>query len=85
MLSFTAVTPSIPLQFINTTNNTKNNKIKIGQGIEGVTAVKDNIYVGGNGKVIILNTDGSRVREITIDDLDNYFIKYKNASFTTIN
>jgi hypothetical protein len=31
----------------------------------GVTAVKDNIYIGGVGKVLILNTDGSYVREIT--------------------
>jgi hypothetical protein len=68
------------IQFINTTNNTKNNKIKIGEGIEGVTAVKDNIYVGGNEKVITLNTDGSRVREITIDDLDNYNLLYNERN-----
>jgi hypothetical protein len=34
---------------------------------EGVTAVKDKIYIGGDYKVVILNTDGSRVREITTD------------------
>jgi hypothetical protein len=52
------------IQFINTTNNTKDNKIKIGGVCRGVTAVKDKIYICGIGKVFILNTDGSRVREI---------------------
>jgi hypothetical protein len=55
------------MQFINTTNNTKHNKIKIGEWCGGVTAVKDKIYIGGSSKVLILNTDGSRVREITSD------------------
>jgi hypothetical protein len=32
---------------------------------EGVTAGKDKIYIGVYNKVIILNTDGSRLREIT--------------------
>jgi hypothetical protein len=49
------------LQFINTTNNTKDNKINIGEECVGVTAVKDKIYIGGGHKVIILNTDESRV------------------------
>jgi hypothetical protein len=30
----------------------------------GITAVKDKIYIGGYETVLILNTDGSRVREI---------------------
>jgi hypothetical protein len=55
------------IQFINTTNNTKDNKIYIGEMCVGVTAVKDKIYIGGLYKVIILNTDGSLVREITTD------------------
>ena len=55
------------IQFINTTNNTKDNKINIGEECRGVTAVKDKIYIGGVHKVLILNTDGSRVREITTD------------------
>jgi hypothetical protein len=55
------------IQFINTTNNTKDNKIYIGELCWGVTAVKDKIYIGGVDKVLILNTDGSRVREITTD------------------
>ena len=55
------------IQFINTTNNTKDNKIEIGEKCEGITAVKDKIYIGGEDKVLILNTDGSRVREITAD------------------
>jgi hypothetical protein len=42
------------MQFINTTNNTKDNKIKIGEVCWGVTAVKDKIYMGGIDKVIIL-------------------------------
>jgi hypothetical protein len=59
------------IQFINTTNNTKDNKIKIGEDCYGVTAVKDKIYIGELNKVLILNTDGSRVREITTDDVNN--------------
>jgi hypothetical protein len=39
------------IQFINTTNNTKDNKIKIGEECYGVTAVKDKIYIGGRNKV----------------------------------
>ena len=38
---------------------------------EGVTAVKDKIYIGGHNKVIILNIDGSLVREIATDDYNN--------------
>ena len=53
------------IQFINTTNNTKDNKINIGEVCVGVTAVKDKIYIGGDNKVIILNIDGSLVRKIT--------------------
>jgi hypothetical protein len=53
------------IQFINTTNNTKDNKINIGEVCVGVTAVKDKIYIGGGDRVLILNTDGSHVREIT--------------------
>jgi hypothetical protein len=41
--------------------NTKDNKINIGVWCESVTAVKDKIYSGGIDKVLILNTDGSRV------------------------
>ena len=55
------------IQFINTTNNTKDKQIKIGEECWGVTAGKDKIYSGGISKVLILNTDGSRVREITTD------------------
>jgi hypothetical protein len=55
------------IQFINTTNNTKDNKINIGEYCEGVTAVKDKIYIGGHDKVIILNIDGSLVRKIATD------------------
>jgi hypothetical protein len=53
------------IQFINTTNNTKDNKINIGEECWSVTAGKDKIYIGGDNKVMILNTDGSLVREIT--------------------
>ena len=59
------------IQFINTTNNTKDNKIKIGEWCEGVTAVKDNIYIGGHNKVIILNIDGSFVRKIATRGVNN--------------
>ena len=59
------------IQFINTTNNTKDNKIKIGERCRGVTAVKDKIYIGGINKVIILNIDGSLVRKIANDGFNN--------------
>jgi hypothetical protein len=59
------------IQFINTTNNTKDNKIDIGELCLGVTAVKDNIYIGGRDKVIILNIDGSLVRKIATTGLNN--------------
>ena len=68
------------IQFINTTNNTKDNKIKIGEVCYGVTAVKDKIYIGGENKVLILNTDGSRVREITTDGGDNYNLLYNERN-----
>ena len=67
------------IQFINTTNNTKEKTIKIGEWCYGVTAVKDKIFIGGIGKIFILNTDGSRVREITIDG-DNYNLLYNERN-----
>jgi len=68
------------IQFINTTNNTKDNKIKIGEWCRGVTAVKDKIYIGGEDKVLILNTDGSRVREITTDGGYNDSLLYNERN-----
>jgi hypothetical protein len=68
------------IQFINTTNNTKDNKIDIGEECYGVTAVKDKIYIGGVDKVIILNTDGSRVREITTDGGYNFNLLYNERN-----
>jgi hypothetical protein len=59
------------IQFINTTNNTKDNKINIGEWCRGVTAVKDKIYIGGRDKVIILNIDGSLVRKIATTGFNN--------------
>jgi hypothetical protein len=70
------------IQFIITTNNTKDNKINIGEVFSGVTAVKDKIYIGGLDKVIILNTDGSHVRKITCktDDRINYHVLYNERN-----
>ena len=68
------------IQFINTTNNTKDNKINIGEWCRGVTAVKDKIYIGGKDKVLILNTDGTRVREITTDGGNNYNLLYNERN-----
>jgi DNA-binding beta-propeller fold protein YncE len=68
------------IQFINTTNNTKDNKIKIGEWCWSVTAGKDKIYIGGYSKVIILNTDGSRLREIATDRLINYNLLYNERN-----
>jgi hypothetical protein len=68
------------IQFINTTNNTKDNKIKIGEVCLGVTAVKDKIYIGGISKVIILNTEGSLVREITTDPGFNSNVLYNERN-----
>ena len=67
------------IQFINTTNNKKDKKIKIGEWCGGVTAGKDKIYIGGDKKVLILNTDGSRVREITTPGT-NYNILYNERN-----
>jgi hypothetical protein len=62
------------------TNNTKDNKIKIGEVCWGVTAVKDKIYIGGLDKVIILNTDGSLVRKISTDRGINYNLLYNERN-----
>jgi hypothetical protein len=68
------------IQFINTTNNTKDNKINIGEVCCGVTAVKDNIYIGGDNKVIILNTEGTRIREIATHRGFNYNVLYNERN-----
>jgi hypothetical protein len=68
------------IQFINTTKNTKDKKIEIGELCWGVTAVKDKICIGGNSKVLILNTDGSRVREITTDSGNNNNLLYNERN-----
>jgi hypothetical protein len=67
------------IQFINTINNTKDKKINIGELCWGVTALKDKIFIGGKQKVFILNTDGSRVREVTTDDV-NYNLLYNERN-----
>jgi hypothetical protein len=67
------------IQFINTTNNTKDNKINIGVWCRGVTAGKDKIYMGGRDKVIILNIDGTRIREITTAGI-NYDLLYNERN-----
>jgi hypothetical protein len=67
------------IQFINTTNNTKDNKINIGEFCWGVTAVKDKIYIGGVNKVIILNIEGSFVREIATNGF-NYNLLYNERN-----
>jgi hypothetical protein len=69
----------LSIQFINTTNNTKDNKINIGEWCWGVTAVKDKLYIGGEDKVLILNTDGSLVREIPTDGF-NYNLFYNERN-----
>jgi hypothetical protein len=56
------------MQFINTTNYTKDKKIQLGECCKGIIAVMDTIFLGGVGKVIILNADGSRVRDVTTGD-----------------
>jgi hypothetical protein len=68
------------IQFINTTNNTKDNMIDIGEWCYGVTAVKDKIYIGGVDKVIILNIDGSLVRKIATTDRNNYNLLYNERN-----
>ena len=68
------------IQFINTTNNTKDNKINIGEECYSVTAGKDKIYIGGYNKVLILNTDGSRIREIATDPGINYNLLYNERN-----
>jgi hypothetical protein len=46
----------------------------------GVTAVKDKIYIGGDDKVIILNTEGSFVREITTNHGFTYNLLYNERN-----
>jgi hypothetical protein len=68
------------IQFINTTNNTKDNKIKIREVCCSVTAGKDNIYIGGYNKVIILNTEGTRIRKIATHGGINYNVLYNERN-----
>jgi len=68
------------IQFINTTNNTKNKQIKIGERYISVTAAKDKIFIGRKGRVLILNTDGSRVREVITDDDYNSDLLYNEQN-----
>jgi hypothetical protein len=55
-------------------------KINIGEVCIGVTAGKDKIYIGGEDKVIILNIDGSFVREISTDRGDNNNLLYNERN-----
>ena len=68
------------IQFINTTNYTKDKMIQLRECCYAVTAVKDKIFLGGNGKVIILNTDGMRVRELTTIGGYNHRLVYNENS-----
>jgi hypothetical protein len=68
------------IQFINTTNNTKDNKIYMGVVCRGVTAVKDNIYIGGVDNVIILNIDGTLVRTISTNGGYNNYLLYNERN-----
>jgi hypothetical protein len=68
------------IQFINTTNNTKDNKIDIGERCLSVTAVKDKIYIYGYNKVIILNTEGSFVRKIPTNPGFNNNVLYNERN-----
>jgi hypothetical protein len=56
-----------------------NNKINI-ERCYSVTAVKDKICIGGEDKVIILNTDGSLVREISTNHGINYNLLYNERN-----
>ena len=68
------------IQFINTTNNTKDKKVKIGEECRGVTAVKDQLYIGVHNKVIVFDINGSRVREVQTDggDINGLFYNERN-------
>jgi DNA-binding beta-propeller fold protein YncE len=68
------------IQFINTTNNTKDNKIKIGEWCLGVTAVKDKIYIAGIDTVLIFNTDGYWVNSIRTDGGYNNNLLYNERN-----
>ena len=68
------------IQFINTTTKRKDKKIRTGEGCRGVTVVKDKIYLDGVTQVLILNTDGSRVREITTDACYKFNIVYNDKN-----
>jgi DNA-binding beta-propeller fold protein YncE len=68
------------IQFINTTNNIKDNKVQIGDKCYSVTAVKDQIYLDGHSKVIILDINGSRVREVQTDSGFSYGLFYNEMN-----
>ena len=68
------------VQFINTTTNTKDKKVKIGDTCYSVTVVKDKIYLGGHNKVIILDINGSRVREVQTDGGNSYSLFYNGKN-----
>ena len=68
------------IQFINTTNNTKDKKVKTGDTCYGVTAVKDKIYIGGLNNVIILDINGSRVRDVHTDGGYSYGLYYNERN-----
>jgi hypothetical protein len=44
-------------------------------------SIKDKIYIGGEDKVIILNIDGSFVREISTDRGDNNNLLYNERRY----
>ena len=69
------------IQFINTTNNIKDNKVQIGDKCYSVTAVKDQIYLDGHSKVIILDINGSRVREVRTDGGNIWDLFYNERNY----
>lgn len=68
------------IQFINITNNTKDKKVMIGEQCYGVIAVKDQIYIGGCNKVIVLDIKGSRLREVQTDGGYSYGLIYNERN-----
>ena len=68
------------IQFINTTNNTKDNKINIGEWCWRCHCCKGQNLHRWRNKVIILNIDGTRVRKIATHGGRNYNLLYNERN-----
>ncbi|XP_071178457.1 E3 ubiquitin-protein ligase TRIM71-like [Mytilus edulis] len=68
------------IQFINTANMTKDDKVKVSFTCYSITAGRDRIYVGGNdGTIKVLDTNGTILKLIKQGSGDIYFLLYDDC------